>query len=68
MNIGTVARAAGGVFGIVTGIALFGKLNEVSERLAILNHNQLLLNGYDPNTGKKQQPERYQIFEQGVTQ
>lgn len=66
MNIGSVAKAAGWLFGILTGMAIFGKLDEISKRVGMLNHNQLVLSGYDPATGQKQQPERYQIFETAV--
>lgn len=66
MNVGAVARLAGGVFGVMTSLALFGKLDEVSKRIAMLNHNQLVLSGYDPDTGQRSGPGKYQIFDSTV--
>lgn len=61
-----IIKALGGAAALMLLLGVLGKIEQIHRLVSATYQNQLVLAGYDPATGKKLQPERYQIFEQAA--
>lgn len=68
MKFKTVVKCLGGVIGVTASLGVMAKLEEIGKAVARVDNNLLVFNGYDPATGKKAQPERYQVFDSTVSE